>query len=57
MHRNKKIYSFRGADAYFGISLAFESGAVDVESGAAGTACTGAESMTLPDARGAELAI
>ena len=57
MHRNKKIYSFRGDDAYFGISFAFESGAVGVESGTAGTACAGAESMTLPDTLGAELAM
>jgi hypothetical protein len=36
------------------MSFAFESGAAGV---GAGTACTGAESITLPDAWGLEVAI
>ena len=42
---------------YFGMSLAFESGAAEVGAGTAGIVCTGAESMTLPEARGLEVAI
>ena len=53
----KKSINRDHAAIYFGMSLAFESGTAGVCTGAAGTLWTGAESITLPDARGLEVAI
>ena len=46
-----------GPSLYFGMSLVLESGAAGVGAGVAGAVCAGAESITLPDTRGLEVAI
>ena len=57
MRRNKKSIGRRSTATYFGMSLDFESGTAGICAGTAGAVCTGAESITLPDTLGRDVAI
>ena len=53
----KKSADRHATTIYFGMSFAFESGIVGVCAGTAGAVCAGAESITLADTAGRDVAI